>query len=495
VAWRGVGYATHPLSKRAQKPVLQSVVKVLTVSDAPDYEQPWQMHGPNSSSGSGAIIETARGLRVLTNAHVVQNQVFVELRRFGQSHKFAAEVEGVCHECDLALLRVKKDEFWTDAVPIQFGELPELGDHVTVCGYPIGGDRLSLTQGVVSRIEVSPYAHSQRPLLAIQIDAAVNSGNSGGPVFKGDKLIGVAFQSLDETQNIAYAISIPVVQHFLADLAAKRPLVFPSLGVIWQRLESATHRKSLGLTPTGGGVFVVRVAFQSSAWGILKEGDVLLAIDGEEVGPDGTLTLRRGELVDHSFRVALRHVGEKIKLSILRERKRLELDVLLTGPSLLVPEDRYDVMPTYFIFGGVLFAPLTRDYLKSWGHEWWKAAPNELMTTYETSIRTPVRQEVVILQKVLADEMNQGYHEYENHIVVRVDGVTIATLRHLVQIVEEGAGPYVTVELADGQKLVLDRKKSIERRDEILERFNVRHDRSKDLRPRAKGPRSVKSVA
>ena len=98
-----------------------------------------------------------------------------------------------------------------------------------------------------------------------------------------------------------------------------------------------------------------------------------------------------------------------------------ELKVLLTGPSLLVPEDRYDVMPTYFIFGGVLFAPLTRDYLKSWGHEWWKAAPNELMTTYETSIRTPVRQEVVILQKVLADEMNQGYHEYENHIVVRVD--------------------------------------------------------------------------
>jgi hypothetical protein len=167
---------------------------------------------------------------------------------------------------------------------------------------------------------------------------------------------------------------------------------------------------------------------------------------------------------------------------------------MLAGPSLLVPEDRYDVMPTYFIFGGVLFAPLTRDYLKSWGHEWWKAAPNELMTTYETAIRTAARQEVVILQKVLADEMNQGYHEYENHIVAKVDGNVIATLKHLVQIVEEGTGPYVTVELADGQKIVLDRKKSIERRDEILERFNVRHDRSKDLRPRTKGPRNLKSV-
>lgn len=483
------------MSTARRKPLIQSVVKVLTVSDAPDYEQPWQMHGPTSSSGSGAIIETERGLRVLTNAHVVQNQVFVELRRFGASHKFVAEVEGVCHECDLALLRVRKEEFFAGAKPIEFGTLPELGDHVTVCGYPIGGDRLSLTQGVVSRIEVSPYAHSQRPLLAVQIDAAVNSGNSGGPVFQGDRLIGVAFQSLDETQNIAYAIALPVVEHFLADLSAKRPAVFPSLGVIWQRLESASHRRSLGLKAEGGGVHVVRVAFESSAWGILEEGDVLLAIDGEEVGPDGTLTLRKGELVDHSFRVALRHLGERLRLRVMRKKALLELDVTLEGPALLVPEDRYDVRPTYFVFGGFLFAPLSRDYLKSWGSEWWKAAPNELMTVYETSIRTRERQEVVILQKVLADKVNQGYHEYENHVVARIDGVRVASLRHLVELVETGDEPFLTVELNDGQRLVLDREKARERTPEILERFNVRYDRSLDLRKaiRAKGkaPRSA----
>jgi len=480
------------LSTPSRKPLLQSVVKVLTVSDAPDYEQPWQMHGPNSSSGSGAVIETERGFRVLTNAHVVQNQVFVELRRFGQSHKFSATVEGVCHECDLALLRVRKDEFWEGAIPIQFGVLPELGDHVTVCGYPIGGDRLSLTQGIVSRVEVSPYAHSQRPLLAVQIDAAVNAGNSGGPVFKDDKLIGVAFQSLDETQNIAYAIALPVVEHFLADLAAKRPAVFPSLGVIWQRLESTAHRRSLGLTASGGGVLIVRVAFQSSAWGILQVGDVILAIDGEPVGPDGTVPLRKGELVDHSFRVALRHIGETVKITILRDKKTFDVAIKLQGPSLLVPEDRYDVSPTYFLFGGLLFAPLTRDYLKSWGHEWWKAAPNELMTTYETAIRTPERHEVVILQKVLADPVNQGYHEYENHVVSKVDGVPVASIRKLVEIVEASSAPFVTVELNDGQRLVVDRKKSHERSAEILDRFNVRFDRSRDLRVAKRVPKKRK---
>ena len=474
---------------------LQSVVKVLTVSDSPDYEQPWQSHGPSSSTGSGAVIRTSRGFRVITNAHVVMNRVFVELRRFGSSRKFVAEVEGVSHECDLALLHVESPAFFEEAPPVRFGTLPALGDAVTVCGYPIGGDRLSLTQGVVSRLEVSAYAHSQRPLLAVQIDAAVNSGNSGGPVFKGDKLVGIAFQSLDETQNIAYAISLPVIEHFLADLDAGRAAVFPSLGVIWQRLESDSHRRSLGLRGSEGGVLVARVAFEGSAWGLLREGDVLLAIDGEPVGPDGTVPLRKGELVDHSYRVAIRHVGDVLRVRVLREGKRIDVDVPLKPVSLLVPEDRYDVRPSYFVFGGLLFCPLSRDYLKSWGNEWWKAAPHELCATYETAVRTPERQDVVLLQKVLADKVNQGYHEYENHIVTSIDGVPLRSLRHLVDLVEQGVAPFFTVGLADGQRIVLDRDKAKERARIILDRYNVRHDRSDDLRTPKEAPAKKRAAA
>lgn len=473
-------------SKLANK--LQSVVKVLTVSDAPDYEQPWQSHGPANSTGSGAIILTERGPRVITNGHVVQNQVFVELRRVGGSRKFQAEVEGVSHECDLALLKVPREEFFEGAEPIELGELPHLGDAVAVCGYPIGGDRLSLTQGVVSRIEVSAYAHSQRPLLSIQIDAAINAGNSGGPVFKGDKLIGIAFQALEETQNIAYAIALPIVDHFLRDLALGKPAAFPSLGVVWQRLESESHRRSLGIKKEEGGILVVRVAFESSAWGVLKEGDVILAIDDEALGADGTVILRAGELIDHSFRIARRHVGETLQLHILRDKVRQTVEVSLRPPSLLVAEDRYDIRPTYFIFGGLLFAPLTRDYLKSWGQEWWKQGPNELVTVYETQIRTPERQDVVILQKVLADRVNQGYHEYENHIVTSIDGQPVRGIRHLVELTEAGTSRFFTVGVSDGQRIVIERERAKKQLPAILERYNVRHDRSEDLR-RIKKPR------
>src|SRR6186713_198283 len=101
--------------------VHDSVVKVLTVSDSPDYGQPWQTRGPQHSSGSGAVVETARGLRVLTNAHVVENHVFVEVQRSGSALKSVAEVEGVGHECDLALLKADPS-FFDGAEPLDYGE-------------------------------------------------------------------------------------------------------------------------------------------------------------------------------------------------------------------------------------------------------------------------------------------------------------------------------------------------------------------------------------
>ena len=135
--------------------LLRSVVKVLTVSDAPDYDQPWQTLGAVQSVGSGAIVQTRRGLRVLTNAHVVENHVFVEVRRYGEANKFVAEVVGVGHVCDLALLTVADERFFEGTEPIEVGELASLADRVSVLGYPMGGDRLSVTEGIVSRIEMN----------------------------------------------------------------------------------------------------------------------------------------------------------------------------------------------------------------------------------------------------------------------------------------------------------------------------------------------------
>ncbi len=122
---------SKPTDRSELDTLLQSVVKVMAISDAPDYEQPWQSEGPEASSGSGCIVETSRGYRVLTNAHCVQNSVFIEVRRYGKSRRCKADVEAIGHECDLALLTVESEDFFEDTAPIPIGDLPHLSDQVS----------------------------------------------------------------------------------------------------------------------------------------------------------------------------------------------------------------------------------------------------------------------------------------------------------------------------------------------------------------------------
>ena len=462
--------------------LLSSVVRVMTVADPPDYEQPWQTAGPGTSTGSGAIIDTAHGLRILTNAHCVANHVFVEVRRYGQARKHVAEVSAIGHECDLALLSVDEPTFFEGVTPIPIGGLPQLGDRVQLCGYPIGGERLSIAEGLVSRIELVRYAQSQRRLLAVQVDAAINAGNSGGRVLGAGELVGVAFQALEGADRIGHSIAAPVVEHFLKDVEDGIYDGFPGLGVAIQRLESESHRRSLGLPEgTHGGVLVTRVAHGGSSWEVLRPGDVLLSVDGVEIAADGTVPLRDGELVGFEYVISGRQVGEAAALTVWRDGRVTEHTVTLREPSYLVAEDRYDVPPSYYVFGGLLFVPLTRDYLETWGSGWWQDAPHELLGLYQSGLRTPEREEPVVLQKVLADRVNQGYHGLGSVLIARCQGRRVRSLAHLVALVESSTDDFVRFESSHGGRVVLDRARAIARNPAILELFGVPRDRSVDL--------------
>lgn len=185
---------------------------------------------------------------MLTNAHSVAHYSQVKLKHRGSDTKYIAKVLSIGNECDLAMLTVDDAEFWQAARPIKLGRLPRLQDHVTVVGYPIGGDTISVTAGVVSRIEMTQYAHSSTELLGVQIDAAINSGNSGGPVFdSAGACVGVAFQSLGRggeggdggTDGIGYIIPTPGatrvtpalrVCHSFAELMLYRALAVADAG-------------------------------------------------------------------------------------------------------------------------------------------------------------------------------------------------------------------------------------------------------------------------
>lgn len=185
-------YGRIPLEDAASA---EPVVKVYSVHNSVNVQMPWTSKPQEESTGSGFTIKHDGRLCILTNAHVVADATYVEVRKAGDAQKYVAEVERLSHECDLATLRVADEAFWDGVVPLSFGRMPSLQDEVSVVGYPEGGEGVSVTQGVISRIEIQRYAHSGAYLLAVQIDAAINPGNSGGPALNTDgEVIGVAFQ-------------------------------------------------------------------------------------------------------------------------------------------------------------------------------------------------------------------------------------------------------------------------------------------------------------
>jgi hypothetical protein len=205
-------------------------------------------------------------------------------------------------------------------------------------------------------------------------------------------------------------------------------------------------------------------------------------LDGKQVAADGSIRFRKGERIDFSHQVSRRHVGETMRVKVWRDGSQQRFEIPLKPPRYLVPEDRYDVKPTYYLYGGLLFVPLSRDFMTTWGSEWWQEAPSELVAIYENEIRSPARSEIVVLQKVLADPINQGYHGFEALAIDRVEGRRVRHLRELIRIVESATGQFIDFRSRDGSIIVLERDLVKKRNDGILKRYGVPFDRSEDLR-------------
>jgi len=456
--------------------VEDGVVMIRSVVQDYDYRLPWKQRGMEMQIGSGLVIE---GKRVLTNAHNVANAKYVELRREQNARRYPARVAFIGHDCDLAILVPVDESFFEGTLPLELGGLPPVNSKVSTYGFPVGGNRVSVTEGVVSRIEMDVYALTGADEhLVIQTDAAINPGNSGGPVIQKGKVVGVAFQGLTRAENIGYMIPTTVIRHFLKDIEDGRYDGFGSLGVSYSTaLHNRAYRSYLNVPEGVQGVVIKHVLVNSTLEGVLKRGDVLSRIGSYDIDNDGMIKAY-GLRVDMAEALEQKQLGEKINIVFYRKGRRhsAEVTVALNRPAFNYAR-QYDRPPRYVVYAGLTFTALTRNVLETWGERWIRTMPSRLryLFAYATELnRDPSRKEYVILTEVLSDPVNLYATPYKDCILEKVNGVPIKSLSDIPRALQETKDGFCVLTFMDRPRpLVLDARMAARRRESILKTYGI----------------------
>jgi S1-C subfamily serine protease len=457
----------------------ESVVRIFNHSQRADWSAPWNLGPAQEETGSGFVVA---GGRVMTNAHVVSDSRMCVLFLHNDPAPHPARVSVIGHDCDLALLEPLEKGLLDGTPPLEFGGLPRLRSTVETYGYPRGGKTLSSTRGVVSRIEVQPYVHSGLDShLTVQTDAAINPGNSGGPVVQEGRVVGVAFQGFSRLENVGFFIPAEVVRHFLEDAADGSYDGYPELGVLTESLENPAARRAAGLADDESGVSVFLVLPESSADGTLREGDVVLSVEGAPVANDGTVELE-GLRLEFGVLADRLQVGDTLSLQVLRDGARLDVSVPLRSyrPHQRFA-NRYDHLPRYYVYAGLVFVPLDREVLKTFGHGWARKAGKPLLHEFFFRFLEEPRRildEPVVLIRRLDHAVNANFAWRPPQLLERVNGREIRRLEDVAAALDGGAGRYDVFEFSGAGGLdVLDRRAAREAHDGILATYGLTEDR------------------
>jgi S1-C subfamily serine protease len=466
--------------------VANSVVKVFATVRYPDPYRPWTKQPPNEQTGSGAVIE---GKRILTCAHVVLYASQIQVQAYQAGDKISATVEAIAPGIDLAVLKLDDESFFDAHPPLPRASiLPEIKDTVMAYGYPVGGTSLSITKGIVSRIEFADYNFNVSGL-RIQIDAAINPGNSGGPAVAGDKMIGLAFSHLGGSENISYIIPCEEIELFLRDMADGhydgKPAMFDEL----QTLENPALRSFLKLDKSVAGI-VVHKPFSADAAYPLKEWDVITKIGDTSVDDQGMIKLGANLRVRFQYLVQKTAKNGKVPLTIVRASRELHVELPVSPKYPLLIPDLEGAYPSYFIYGPIVFSAATKqltgsmtdgdraaDYMK-----WLVSQGSPLMSRLSDKYAFEGENLVVVTMPFFPHKLSKGYSEPYGRVVKTVNGIRIKNLAHLVKVLRDCKDEFITIEfdLHGGETLVFPRTEMLTATDDILSDNGIRSQGSPD---------------
>jgi S1-C subfamily serine protease len=443
-----------------------NVVQVTLIVGEKNFLTPWRMGGQQQARCSGVIVDAEKRI-ILTNSHCVASTMMLFVTREDHLTPVMASVREIARDLDLAWITTEAASFWENPskftkIDLSATALPYLSANVNVVGFPQGGNSITITKGIVSRLDGSVYPNgldqgarnTPDSLPIVQVDASINHGNSGGPAFdeKGG-LMGLAFCSLAGASNVGYIIPALLLKNFVETVQeAGRWQAQPEVGAMFRPILNPSLRSWLRLKESDTGVQVRSISPKSPLHELVRKGDVLLRIDGLPVSGEGTITQTiSGRKVAFPFDtlVTEKKGGETTAMEFLRVNTTTGAHQTFPVKAVFHPiqplaarfddspmddkgREYFTAVPDFFVFGtivwGVFSNPVLQQALAQKMEVPWTVRKHALHQWRKGD------EEVVVLMQGLSHRCNQEYDMSTMRVLRFFNGQKISNLKEFIKL-------------------------------------------------------------
>ncbi len=453
-----------------------SVIRVNSTNQAYDFIHPWSKEAPFARKGLGVLID---GGKILVTAELVANSDYIEVVRSG-GEKATAKLDVIDYEANLATLSVEDQKFLDGMQPLQIATDVKTGDELSVLQLESNGTPVS-TKALVTSVEVGKYALEDSGYLMFRMSCPLQFRENSFtlPIVKGNKLAAYLMRFDSRSQTID-AIASPVINHFLVESQHRPYRGFPRAGLDFSPTRDPQLRRYLKLQDSDGGVYVNQVDQNGpAAKAGLKEGDILVAIGDKPIDPEGNyLHPIYGKVSITHLTTTEAYAGQSVTMTVIRngQRQRFNVELFRRSPEDYVIEP-YSIgkQPRYYILGGLIFEELTRQYLRAWGANWLKDAPQRLVyyDRFQSDL-FPAKRKVVILTQILPTKDTAGYEQLSNLVVTKLNGRDILSLDDFAEAVKNPLDGYHKIEFDDDPRVIyLDAKQVDADSDEVQNVYSL----------------------
>lgn len=435
-----------------------ALVRVNVTGQSYDYFRPWQKKAPFSKRALGAVLSKGR---VLVTADLVTNQNYVELERAESGEKTAANVQVIDYEANLALLEPTEKTFLDGITPLEITPDTVVGDRLAAWQLEPTGALLA-TEGLVTTVQMMSYPIEVGEFLTyrISIPMQYRENSYTVPLVKNNKLAGLLLR-YDSRSQLLDAIPAPIITHFLKEAEGQNYRGFPSPGFSFFPTRDPQLREFAGEKGKGGGVYITNVEPGTPAMKAgLQVGDIVTSVGNNEIDQNGNyVDPLYGKIEFTNLLTAHAYAGDVVPFKIERNGKPIQLNITLEhrdAKDYVSPPYNLDQAPRYYVLGGLIFQELSRQYLKEWGPNWQREAPQRLvyMDHFQSELFPDRNRRVVILSQVLPANNTIGYDDLAYLTVTKVNGKEVKSLEDLVQAAKQPIEGFIKIETEEDPKQI-----------------------------------------